>query len=45
MYCKETGFDILDLFDLAQVNAVWWAAGNTIKKLGVFYIKKIWGIS
>ena len=40
MYCKETGFENLDLFELAQVNAVWQAAGKTIQELRVFLIKK-----
>ena len=40
MYCKETGFENLDLFELAQVNAVWQAAGKTIQELRGFLLKK-----
>ena len=36
MYRKETGLENLDLFNLAYVSAVWWAAGNTRKELRVF---------
>ena len=36
MYCKETGFENLDLFELTQVNVFWQAAGNAIKELRVF---------